>query len=82
LRAVENRGVALGREAVLVGVARDGGDALEAEVEGGRLEAGFVEEGDEEGAQAAVDVEREALFEGEFGEGRDVVDDAVREVGG
>lgn len=46
LRAVEHGGVALGREAVFVRVARDRRDALEAEVEKLGLEAGFVEEGD------------------------------------
>ena len=80
--AVEDGGVALGGEAVLVRVAADGGDALEAEVEGGGFEAGFFKEGDEEGAEAAVDVQGELLFEGDLGEGRDVVDDTVREVGG
>lgn len=80
--AVEDGAVALGGEAVFVSVAGDGGDALEAEVERGGFEAGLFEEGDEEGAQAAVDVEWEAFLEGKLGERGDVVDDAVREVGG
>lgn len=81
LGAVEHGGVALGGEAVLVGVAGDGGDALEAEVEELRLEAGLFEEGHEERAQAAVDVQRQAALQGQLGERRDVVHDAVREVG-
>jgi hypothetical protein len=64
-----------------VRVAGDGGDALESEVEGLGLEAGLLEEGDEEGAETAVDVERDGLAEGEAGERGDVVDDAVGEVG-
>lgn len=42
--AVEDRRVALGGEAVLVRVARDGRDALEAEVKELRLEAGLFQE--------------------------------------
>lgn len=80
--AVEEDGVAFGGEAVFVGVAADAGDAGEGEVERGAVEAGAGEEGDEKGAEAAVDVEGEFAFEGEPGEGGDVVDDAVREVGG
>lgn len=82
LGAVEDRAVALGGEAVLVRVAADGGDALEAEIEGDGLKAGLFEEGKEEGAQAAVDVKREALLKCQLRQRRDVVDDAVREVGG
>lgn len=82
LGAVEEGAVSLGGEAVFVRVAGDGGDALEAEVEGLGLEAGLFEEGDEEGAEAAVDVEGDGFTHGEAGERRDVVDDAVREVGG
>lgn len=63
-------------------VAADGGDALEAEIEGDGLKAGLFEEGKEEGAQAAVDVKREALLKCQLRQRRDVVDDAVREVGG
>lgn len=79
--AVENGGVALGSEAVLVGVAADASDALEAEVEELSVEAGALEERHEEGAQAAVDVQRDLALDGELGERGDVVDDAVWEVG-
>ena len=82
--AVEDGGVAFRGEAVLVGVAADAGDAGEAEIERVGVEAGAGEEGDEEGAEAAVDVEGDFVvaFQGEGGEGGDVVDDAVGEVGG
>ena len=80
--AVEHGAVALGREAVLVRVAGDAGHAFEGEVEGRGFEAGAGEEGDEEGAEAAVDVQGEVPLEGEPREGGDVVGDAVREVGG
>lgn len=59
--AVEDCGIALWREAVFVRVAGDGGDAWEFEVEGFGWEAGAGEARDKEGAEAAVDVEREAL---------------------
>lgn len=80
--AVQDGGVSFGGEAVFVCVAADGGDAAEAEVKRDGVEARFGEEGDEEGAETAVYVERDAAFDGEAGEGGDVVDDAVREVGG
>lgn len=80
--AVEDGAVSLGREAVLVCVAGDGSDAAEAEVEERCGEAGSAEEWDEEGAEAAVDVEGDAAGDGELGERGDVVDDAVGEVGG
>ena len=82
--AVEDYGVSFGCEPVFVGIATDACDAFEGEVEGGGGEPGAREEGDQEGSEAAVYVEGEsALFaEGEAGEGGDVVDDAVGEVGG
>ena len=63
-------------------VAGDACDAFEGEVEGFRGEAGAGEERDHQGAEAAVDVEGERSFESEPREGGDVVNDAVREVGG
>ena len=78
---VKDGAVALGGEAVFVGIAADGGDAAEAEVEGGGLKAGFVKEGHEEGAEAAVDVQGHATLESELRKGRDVVNDTVGEVG-
>lgn len=79
--AVEDGAVPLWRESILVGVAGDGGDTAEAEVEEWGGEAGGGEEGNEEGAEAAVDVERDAARDSELGEPGDVVDDAVGEVG-
>lgn len=67
--AVEDDGVALRGEAVFVRVDADAGDAWQAEVEaalllvGGRV-AGAFEEGDDEGAQAAVDVEGNFVLDG------------------
>ncbi len=63
-------------------VARDARHAAEREVEGRGGEARAREEGDEEGAKAAVDVQRERALECEPREGGDVVDDAVWEIGG
>lgn len=57
--AVDDGGVALGGEAVFVRVAAYAGDASEGEVEGFGFEACAGEEGDEEGAEAAIDVEGE-----------------------
>ena len=61
-------------------IAADACHALEGEIERGAFEAGAREEGDQEGAEAAVDVQREAFAQGEIGERGDVVDDAMREV--
>lgn len=79
--AVEDGAVALWREAVFVRVAGDGGDALDAEVEGFGFVAGAGEEGDEKGAEAAVHMEADVAFGGEAAQGGYVVDDAVGEVG-
>lgn len=46
------------------------------------LEPCFIEEGDKEGAEAAVHVQGDSALDGELGEERYVVYDAVREVGG
>lgn len=59
-----------------------GGDAAEAEIKGFAVEAGFGEEGDEEGAEAAVYVQGGRVAHGEAGEAADVVDYAVWEVWG
>lgn len=64
-----------------MGVYADGRDAREREVEGHGLETGAGEEGDHEGAETTVDVERDLVALGEGAEGGDVVDDAVGEVG-
>ncbi|OAQ97064.1 hypothetical protein LLEC1_00950 [Akanthomyces lecanii] len=79
--AVEHRRVALGREAVLVRVDADAGHALEAKVKRLRLEAGLFEAGNDKGAEAAVDVQPELVAQRQARQPRDVVDDAVREVG-
>lgn len=65
-----------------MGVAGDGCDTLEAEVEERGGEAGGGEEGDNEGAEATVNMEGDATADGELGECGDVVNDAVGEVGG
>lgn len=82
LCAVQDRRIALGGEAVLVRVATDGCYTLEAEVERLCLEAGLFEERNQERSQTAVDVKGNAALHGKLGESRDVVDDAVGEVGG
>ena len=51
---------ALERVAVLVGVGGDAGDAGQAEVEGGDVVAELLAEREDEAAEAAVDVERDA----------------------
>lgn len=79
--AVQDDRVSLGREAVLVRVARDGRHAPQAEVKGDGVEACLLEEGDQEGAEAAVHVQGYVFPGGDFGQGRNVVDDAVWEVG-
>ena len=45
------------------------------------MEAGFGQEGNYEGAKAAVDVEWKFVFQGQAGQGWDVIDDSVGEVG-
>ncbi|KAI3476294.1 hypothetical protein L1887_62131 [Cichorium endivia] len=79
--AVQDGGKPLGPKAVLVRVARDRGDAIQTEVERLRVKAGLVEEGHEEGAEAAIYVQQNVVTLGEFGEVGDVVDDTVGEVG-
>ena len=79
--AVEDDTVAFGCEAIFVRVDRDGGYAGLAEVEASSLvvrgwKAGGGEEGEEEGAEAAVDVEGDLIFGGDAGDGGDVVDNA------
>lgn len=85
--AVEHDGAALGGKAVLVGIDADAGDTRLAEVEAALVvvrgrEAGLFEEGDGEGAQTAVDVQGDLVGDGQPREGRDVVDQAMGEVGG
>ena len=60
----------------------DAGYAFEAEVEGLGFEACLLQEGDEEAAETAVDVEGEALAQGEFGERGNGVNYPVRVAGG
>lgn len=79
---VQHGRAALGGEPVLVRVAADARDSLEPEVEELRLVACLFEERHEERTQAAVDVQESLALESEFGEGGNVVDDAVWEVGG
>lgn len=82
LRPVEDGAVPLGREPVLVRVARDGRHALESKVEWLGFEPRSGEERHQKTAEAAVDVQGNRLFDCQFGQGGDVVDDAVWEVGG
>jgi hypothetical protein len=65
-----------------VGVAGDGCDTLEAEVEERGGEAGGGEEGNDEGAEAAVNVKGDATADSKLGERGDVIDDAVGKVRG
>ncbi len=77
----EDRG-ALQGVAVLVGVGRDRGHAGQAVVEDGYVVAELLAEGQDEAAQAAVDVEADPLLEGQFAERGDGVDRAVAVVAG
>ena len=70
----------LGRKSVLVVVARDGGDSLDAEVEVRKLGAVLLREGDDEAAEAAVDVQSDLVLERDLGERRDRVNGSVREL--
>lgn len=63
-------------------IAAYAGDALESEIEQLGLETCFFEEWDEKGAETAVYVQGNFALYGEFGEGGNVVDDAVGKVGG
>lgn len=65
-----------------MGITRDGGDASQAEIERCGGEARLGEERDKEGAETTVHMEGEAAAMREQGEGGDVVDDTVGEVGG
>lgn len=50
-----------------MGIARDGCHAAKAEIKGDGVEACFLEEGDQEGAEAAVYVQRDAAAQSDFG---------------
>lgn len=78
--AIHDDGGALWREPVFVRVARDGGDTIDAEVEGHGGETSLLEERYNEGAETAVDVHSDPMVLGEQSEGRDVVGDAVGEL--
>jgi len=62
-------------------IATDTRHTLESEIEELCLEPSFLEKGDEEGSQTAVNVERDLALDSELGEGGDIVDDAMGEVG-
>jgi hypothetical protein len=64
-----------------VSIATYASDALESEVEEFGFEPGFLEEGDEEGAETAVNVKWDLALYCKLGEGAYVVDNAVGEVG-
>lgn len=83
--AVEKDGVALGSETILVGVNTDTRDARLTEVETALfLVRGWItrllEEGNHEGAQAAVNVQGNLVLGSKTGKSGDVVDNAMREV--
>lgn len=63
-------------------VATNASDSFESEIEKFGFEAGLGEEGDKEGAEAAVDVEGDFALGGEGGEECDWVDNAVWKVWG
>ena len=63
-------------------IAADARHTGESEVEVDGLEASFGKIGHEKGAEAAVDVEGYLVADREPGEGGNVVDDAVGEIGG
>ena len=65
LVSVENDGVTFGREAVLVSIAADAGDAFEGEIEWDGGVACTGEKGNEEGAETAVDVKWQPAFSAE-----------------
>lgn len=65
-----------------MGIARDGGDALESEIEWFGLEAGLLKEWNNERTKAGVDVEWDLLSQRQAAETLDIVNDAMREVGG
>lgn len=78
--AVEKRRIAFWSEAVLVGVAADARDAFQSEVEWLSWETSAGQEGHEERAKTAVDMQGKPTAEGEAGESCYVVDDAMREI--
>ena len=63
-------------------VAGHGGDTWEGEIEVWDGVAELLGEREDEAAEAAVDVEADGVGDGEGGETRDVVDDALGEGGG
>mmetsp|Transcript_25396 Transcript_25396/g.59092 ORF Transcript_25396/g.59092 Transcript_25396/m.59092 type:complete len:202 (-) Transcript_25396:1150-1755(-) len=83
--AVEHDRGALARVAIFVRVHRHGGDAREAKVEVGDVDAGDVElfgEGEDETAKAAVDVKADTASHGHLAELLNRVDDSVGKVRG
>ena len=68
------------KAAHLVCVAADRSDALDPEVERRRREPGSLEEGHDEAAQAAVDVQTDAVLRCELPENDDVVLASVWEI--
>ena len=61
--SIENDGISFGCKAVFVGIAAYAGDAFETEIERLGLEACAGKKRDEEGAEAAVNVEGDSAFQ-------------------
>lgn len=86
LGPVEDHATAFRSEAIFVRVDGDGGHARTAEVEAtsirpGGGKAGTRQVGQEEGAEAAVNMQGNRVRNGEAGKSGDLVDNAVRVVG-
>lgn len=86
LVAVEHGRITLRSKSILVSIAGDGCDTRLTEVEAALVliwarETGLLHEGNDEGAQAAVDVEGNLILDSELGERGNIINHAVREVG-
>lgn len=79
--AVKHGRDAFAGEAILVRVARYAGDARHGEVERLDVKASTCHEGDKEGTQTAVDMQADLVLLGQLGKFRNVVNDAVWEIG-
>lgn len=82
LAMVHDDGRSFGGESVLVGVARDGGDSWNTEIESRELVAGLLGKGNHETSQAAVDVETNVVLLGELAHSDNIIHDTVGVVDG
>ena len=62
-------------------VTADACNSFEAEIEELGVEAGFLQEGDEERSETAVNVKRDLALQSKSGERGNIIDDTMREVG-